>query len=130
MRRSKNLGKATFIALDKLDYLHAPMTAACVTPDAVPRLFDLIRVARDDVRPAFYFALRDTLVASDLDQASRYGEGELGKNGGCVCWVLVVSMVKNAETHPWACYTSEVRRCVSGGVNDRCCAICEDEVFI
>lgn len=42
-------------------------------PDNVPRLFDLIRIPDDAVRPAFYYALRDTLVADDLDQATRIG---------------------------------------------------------
>ena len=28
------------------------------------------------VRPAFYFALRDTLVANDLDQATRIAYGQ------------------------------------------------------
>lgn len=39
------------------------------------RLFDLIKVEDDRVRPAFYFAIRDTLVAKDLDQASRIAYG-------------------------------------------------------
>jgi structural maintenance of chromosome 4 len=42
----------------------------------VPRLFDLIRVEDERVRPAFYFALRDTLVANDLDQATRIAYGQ------------------------------------------------------
>jgi structural maintenance of chromosome 4 len=42
----------------------------------VPRLFDLIRVEDERVQPAFYYALRDTLVASDLDQATRIAYGQ------------------------------------------------------
>jgi Chromosome segregation ATPases len=42
----------------------------------VPRLFDLIRVEDERVRPAFYYALRDTLVANDLDQATRIAYGQ------------------------------------------------------
>lgn len=42
----------------------------------MPRLFDLIRVEDERVRPAFYYALRDTLVASDLDQATRIAYGQ------------------------------------------------------
>ena len=41
----------------------------------MPRLFDLIKVQNDDVMPAFYFALRDTLVAKDLEQATRIAYG-------------------------------------------------------
>ncbi len=41
------------------------------TPENIPRLFDMVRVKDESVRPAFYFALRDTLVAKDLEQATR-----------------------------------------------------------
>jgi structural maintenance of chromosome 4 len=41
----------------------------------VPRLFDLIQVEDERVLPAFYYALRDTLVANDLDQATRIAYG-------------------------------------------------------
>ena len=39
-------------------------------PQNVPRLYDLVRVKDDQIRTAFYFALRDTLVANDLKQAT------------------------------------------------------------
>ena len=42
----------------------------------MPRLFDLVKVNNPDIRPAFYFALRDTLVAKDLDQAMRIAYGK------------------------------------------------------
>lgn len=45
----------------------APIT----TPEDSPRLFDMVRVKEERVRPAFYFALRDTLVAQDMEQATR-----------------------------------------------------------
>lgn len=38
-------------------------------------MFDLIRVEDERLLPAFYFALRDTLVATDLNQASRIAYG-------------------------------------------------------
>lgn len=41
------------------------------TPENVPRLFDLVKVEDPKVRLAFYFALRDTLVAKNLDEATR-----------------------------------------------------------
>lgn len=47
------------------------------SPENAPRLFDLIQVADDRVRPAFYYAIRDTLVANDLDQASRIAYGRV-----------------------------------------------------
>lgn len=45
------------------------------SPENVHRLYDLIQVQDEDVRTAFYYALRDTLVAKDLDQASRIAYG-------------------------------------------------------
>lgn len=44
-------------------------------PENVPRLFDLVRVQDEAILPVFYFALRDTLVAKDLDQATRIAYG-------------------------------------------------------
>ena len=41
----------------------------------MPRLFDVIRVKDECFRPVFYFALRDTLVADDLEQATRIAYG-------------------------------------------------------
>lgn len=41
------------------------------TPENTPRLFDLVKVKDEAIRQAFYFALRDTLVADSLDQATR-----------------------------------------------------------
>lgn len=48
---------------------------ASFRPENVPRLFDLIRVQDEAIQPAFYFALRDTLVAKDLEQATRIAYG-------------------------------------------------------
>ena len=45
-------------------------------PENVPRLFDLVQVKDESVLPAFYHALRDTLVAKDLDQATRIAYGK------------------------------------------------------
>ena len=45
------------------------------TPEDVPRLVDLIRVNDPDLMLAFYYSLRNTLVASDLDQATRIAYG-------------------------------------------------------
>lgn len=44
-------------------------------PENAPRLFDLIRIEDQRLRGVFYFALRDTLVARDLDQATRISYG-------------------------------------------------------
>lgn len=45
-------------------------------PENIPRLFDLIRVKDETVKTCFYFALRNTLVAKDIDQATRIAYGK------------------------------------------------------
>ncbi|CAG8760226.1 5938_t:CDS:1, partial [Racocetra fulgida] len=45
------------------------------TPEGVPRLFDLIRPKEKKFAPAFYKALQNTLVAENLQQASRIAYG-------------------------------------------------------
>ncbi|KAF7761320.1 hypothetical protein Agabi119p4_10729 [Agaricus bisporus var. burnettii] len=45
------------------------------TPENAPRLFDLIKSKEARFAPTFYKALRDTLVAEDLDQANRVAYG-------------------------------------------------------
>jgi len=46
------------------------------SPEGVPRLFDLVKVKDDGFLPVFYFALRDTLVADNLEQATRIAYGK------------------------------------------------------
>lgn len=41
----------------------------------MPRLFDLVSVSDAKLRLAFWYALRNTLVAADLEQASRISYG-------------------------------------------------------
>lgn len=68
--KEQNIGVATFIGLDKMKVWERNM-AQIKTPENSPRLFDMVRVKDESVRPAFYFALRDTLVAQDMEQATR-----------------------------------------------------------
>ncbi|KAL1777691.1 structural maintenance of chromosomes protein 4 [Sigmodon hispidus] len=65
-----NIGIATFIGLDKMA-VWAQKMSKIQTPENTPRLFDLVKVKNEEIRQAFYFALRDTLVADNLDQATR-----------------------------------------------------------
>jgi structural maintenance of chromosome 4 len=67
--REANLGRASFIALDQIGESAARMRAAVKLPAGAARLFDLIQVADESLRPAFFLALGNTLVAADLDQA-------------------------------------------------------------
>ncbi|XP_076350696.1 structural maintenance of chromosomes 4-like protein gluon [Tachypleus tridentatus] len=71
--KKNNIGVATFIALDKMERWIPYTKQKIQTPENVPRLFDLIEVKDTRVLPAFYYALRDTLVANNLEQATRIG---------------------------------------------------------
>lgn len=73
--KRNDIGRATFIALEKQEHLREKCRTPISRLEGVPRLFDLIRVEDERVRPAFYYALRDTLVANDLDQATRIAYG-------------------------------------------------------
>ena len=70
--------------LDKISGIAAKAAEPFSFPTSVPRhlharrLFDLVEPADDDVRTAFYFAMRDTLVAKDLDTASALAYGSSG----------------------------------------------------
>ncbi|CAH2058218.1 unnamed protein product, partial [Iphiclides podalirius] len=70
-----DVGRATFVALDKQQHLIPHYERRATYPENAPRLFDLIEVRDERVLPAFYYALRDTLVANDLEQASRIAYG-------------------------------------------------------
>ncbi|KAJ4900913.1 Structural maintenance of chromosomes protein 4 [Raphanus sativus] len=73
--RKGNLGVATFMILEKQTN-HLPRLKEKVkTPEDVPRLFDLIRVKDERMKLAFYAALGNTVVAKDLDQATRIAYG-------------------------------------------------------
>ncbi|NWU91598.1 SMC4 protein, partial [Upupa epops] len=68
--KAGGIGVATFIALDKMNVWEAK-SEKIPTPENTPRLFDLVTVEDKKVRLAFYFALRDTLVANNLEEATR-----------------------------------------------------------
>ncbi|KYO34038.1 structural maintenance of chromosomes protein 4 isoform X1 [Alligator mississippiensis] len=68
--KRQGIGVATFIALDKMSEWTQHMSKI-QTPENIPRLFDLVEVKDKKILPAFYFALRNTLVANNLEQATR-----------------------------------------------------------
>lgn len=73
--RQHNVGRATFIPLEKQQRFLSRCGRKIQTPENVPRLFDLIKVEDERVLPAFYYGLQDTLVAENLDQATRIAYG-------------------------------------------------------
>ncbi|XP_042019712.1 structural maintenance of chromosomes protein 4-like [Salvia splendens] len=77
--RSQNLGVATFMILEKQTNHLPRLREKVVTPEGVPRLFDLIKVQDERMKLAFFAALGNTIVAKDIDQATRIAYG--GKNG-------------------------------------------------
>ncbi|XP_065856626.1 structural maintenance of chromosomes protein 4 [Euphorbia lathyris] len=73
--RRENLGVATFMILEKQVDLLPKLKDKVSTPEGVPRLFDLVRVQDERMKLAFYAALGNTVVANDLDQATRIAYG-------------------------------------------------------
>ncbi|GAU35501.1 hypothetical protein TSUD_155320 [Trifolium subterraneum] len=74
--RRENLGVATFMILEKQANHLSNMKKSVSTPEGVPRLFDLVKVQDEKMKLAFFAALRNTVVAKDLDQATRIAYGK------------------------------------------------------
>uniref|UniRef100_A0A1B0FFV3 Structural maintenance of chromosomes protein n=1 Tax=Glossina morsitans morsitans TaxID=37546 RepID=A0A1B0FFV3_GLOMM len=72
--RQNGLGRASFIPLENIKHLEAH-SVPFQTLENVPRLYDLVHVEDKRILPAFYFVLRDTLVAADLEQGMRIAYG-------------------------------------------------------
>ncbi|KAG8710414.1 hypothetical protein FRC09_000152 [Ceratobasidium sp. 395] len=68
--RKHNAGRANFFVLQKLNVNPRNMQPF-QTPNNAPRLFDLITPKDPKFAPAFYMAMRDTLVANTLEDADR-----------------------------------------------------------
>lgn len=80
--RKMNIGRASFIILQQIqEEWTQRMSRSQARSYPEPRLFDLLQdFASEDLRCAFYFVLRDTLVAADLDRASAVAyEGDRAK---------------------------------------------------
>ncbi|MCO5547330.1 hypothetical protein L7F22_000778 [Adiantum nelumboides] len=75
MLRSRNLGVATFLILDKQEGHRQKMKEQVQTPEGVPRLYDLVKIQDDRLKLAFFAILGNTVVAKDLDQATRIAYG-------------------------------------------------------
>ena len=74
--KQHNLGRARFIIMeDQLSNIEHMYKMRGKTPENAERLFDLIKVPNNEkkekILAVFYFALRDTLVSNDLQQAKR-----------------------------------------------------------
>lgn len=71
--RQENLGRATFVILDKVDYLRSRIDRFSHSDRRAdgPRLFDYLEIPDRNNRTALYYALHDTLVAGALEEARR-----------------------------------------------------------
>lgn len=71
--RQERLGRATFVILEKIEYLRNAMEhwASSNSARDGPRLFDFLKINKAEYRTALYYVLRDTLVAENLEQARR-----------------------------------------------------------
>ena len=70
--RTENLGRATFVILEKVEYLwqHIESFKKSTSTDG-PRLFDELNIPNQRNATALYYALRNTLYASSLEEARR-----------------------------------------------------------
>ncbi len=73
--KKNNIGRATFLILEKISWVEGKMREDFRLPNNCQRLFDLIKYKNQRLASAFYFALRDTLVAPDLKTASSVAYG-------------------------------------------------------
>ena len=72
----------------------AQMQRPISIPDGTARLFDLIEPRSADLLPAFYMAVRDTLVAPDLETAVR-----IAYQGDRAVWRVVTLDGKKYSCH-------------------------------
>ena len=69
--KKHQLGRVTAVCLDKQTHLKKYIDQGFTTPAGAERLFDLVRIKDPKFQTAFYYALRNTLVAKDLDIATK-----------------------------------------------------------
>eukprot|EP00933_Yihiella_yeosuensis_P081234 TRINITY_DN94799_c0_g1_i1.p1 TRINITY_DN94799_c0_g1~~TRINITY_DN94799_c0_g1_i1.p1 ORF type:complete len:1355 (-),score=482.33 TRINITY_DN94799_c0_g1_i1:302-4366(-) len=71
--RQNDLGRTTCICMQKIQDRARNMDNWQEAPEGAPRLVDLIKPEKPEYRVAYFFALGNTLVAKDMDQATRIG---------------------------------------------------------
>lgn len=69
--KNRNLGRATFIVLERVGSYKK-----VETPENAPRLIDLVKPKQEKFKSAFYYVLRDTLIADNIDDANRLAFGK------------------------------------------------------
>ena len=74
--RNNNIGTASIIILEKVAWVERYFNKDYNCPPGTQRLFDLVKFEDKRLQNAFYFALRDTLVTSSLETATKVGYGQ------------------------------------------------------
>ena len=74
--RNNSIGTASIIILEKVTWVERYFNKDYQCPPGTQRLFDLVKFEDKRLQNAFYFALRDTLVTSNLETATRVGYGQ------------------------------------------------------
>ncbi|KAG2619207.1 structural maintenance of chromosomes protein 4-like [Panicum virgatum] len=75
LRRRNRQETVTCLILEKQTHLLHKIKEKVKTPEGVPRLFDLVKVKDEKLKLAFFHVLGNTVVANDIDQASRIAYG-------------------------------------------------------
>ena len=73
--RKNNIGKTSIIIIEKINLKEEEIQENFNCPAGTKRLFDLVKYEDLDLKKVFYFALRNTLVTSDLNLATKIGYG-------------------------------------------------------
>lgn len=68
--KENNIGRATFISLDKMIQHQPQRIQSFSSPPNAQRLYDLVVPKEDKFENAFYYALKDTLVVNDIKTAT------------------------------------------------------------
>ncbi|KRX04587.1 SMCs flexible hinge [Pseudocohnilembus persalinus] len=75
--RDRKFGRASFMPIKTLyNEWFAKSKQPFQAPPGSKRLFDLLKIQKEEYRPLFYFALRDTLVCQDIEQGTRIAYGQ------------------------------------------------------
>ena len=74
--KKNNIGKASFLILEKITWVENIQKRNFQLPaQNCQRLFDLIRYTNPELKNAFYFAMRDTLVTDNIKNAMKIAYG-------------------------------------------------------
>ena len=74
--RNNNIGTASIIILEKVAWVEKFFKKDYQCPEGTERLIDLVQFEDKRLQNAFYFALRDTLVTSNIEIATKVGYGQ------------------------------------------------------